>query len=101
MKNLHIVLFTILAICSTSPVPDTVGFQIGEVQNYSLLKTSGSSKLYQIECAEIQDGRPMKLVVLEGSHYDVGYAYGSLLGKEIIETYHTFLDSQFGNKMEL
>ena len=43
----------------------------------------------------------MKLIELSGSHYDVGYAYASLLGKEMIETYNTFLNSQFGNPLEL
>lgn len=78
-------------------VPDTVGFDIGEVKSYQLLNKSGTSALYEIECPQIQDGRPIKLLELSGSHYDVGYAYGDLLGKEIIESYDTFLGSTFHN----
>lgn len=39
----------------------------------------------------------MKLLHLIGSHYEVGYAYGELLGKEIIETYNAFLDDSFSS----
>lgn len=31
----------------------------------------------------------MKLIYLEGTHYDVGFDYGTLLGQEIIDTYNT------------
>jgi hypothetical protein len=39
------------------------------------------------------DNRPYKLIELIGTHYEVGYDYGSLLGKEIVETYNIFFKS--------
>lgn len=63
------------------PLEKTVGFQIGEIAGYKLLNQSGSSKYYEIDCPQIKDGRPMKLLELVGSHYDVGFDYGTILGK--------------------
>lgn len=64
----------------TNPVPWTVGFDVGEITGYKQLRASGSSKLYEIECPQIKDDRPMKLLELVGSHYEVGFDYGTLLG---------------------
>lgn len=97
MKNLQLVAILIVAWAVHASVPNTVGFEIGETKAFNLIKKSGASALYEIESPQIQDGRPMKLVHLSGSHYEVGYAYGELLGKEIIQTYNAFLDDSFSN----
>lgn len=52
----------LISLAASTPVPGTAGFEIGEVTGYKLLKQSGSSKLYEIECPQVQDGRPMKLL---------------------------------------
>jgi hypothetical protein len=39
------------------------------------------------------DNRPYKLIELIGTHYEVGYDYASLLGKEIADTYSIFFKS--------
>lgn len=42
----------------------------------------------------------MKLLELVGNtHYDIGYDYGTILGQEMLETYHTFLDRAFPNHL--
>ena len=52
----------LLGLVVAGPVPQTVGFEIGEVKGYKLLNQSGSSKLYEIDSPQIDDGRPMKLI---------------------------------------
>jgi hypothetical protein len=52
----------LLGLVVAGPVPQTVGFEIGEVKGYELLNQSGSSKLYEIDSPQINDGRPMKLI---------------------------------------
>lgn len=39
----------------------------------------------------------MKLVELEGTHYEVGYDYAALLGPQIVETYKIFMTAGFSN----
>ena len=80
MNNLHCTLLILLIASTVAMIPNTAGFDIGKVNEYKLLKKSEKSAMYEIDCPEIQDGRPMKLVELSGSHYEVGYAYASLLG---------------------
>lgn len=52
----------LLGLVVAEPVPQTVGFEIGEVKGYKLLNQSGSSKLYEIDSPQINDDRPMKLI---------------------------------------
>lgn len=78
--TLTLLLALLVASTLADPVPKTVGFEIGDVTGYRMLAQSGSSKIYEIECPQIKDGRPMKLVELVGSHYDVGFDYAALLG---------------------
>lgn len=42
----------------------------------------------------------MKLIELVGTHYEVGYAYGDLLGPHILETYDIFLKGEISNPIE-
>lgn len=100
MINLQVVVFLLVTLLVNAGLPDTVGFEIGETKGFKQLKKEGASALYEIESPQIQDGRPMLLVELVGSHYDVGYAYASMLGKEMVETYDAFLDDTFSNKYE-
>jgi len=53
--------------------------------------------LYEIVCPQIQDGRPIKLLEVVGTHYEAGYAYGAILGQEIIDTYNTFMSDLLKN----
>jgi hypothetical protein len=63
MNSLLLVLILLaISVVVAEPVPSTVGFEIGEVAGYKLLSQSGSSKLYEIDCPQIKDGRPMKLI---------------------------------------
>ena len=84
--TLPLLLTLLVASTLADPVPGTVGFEIGDVTGYRLLAQSGSSKFYEIECPQIKDGRPMKLVELVGSHYDVGFDYATLLGTASLNT---------------
>jgi hypothetical protein len=34
-----------------------------------------------------------------GTHYEAGYAYGAILGEEIIDTYNTFMSDLLGNPL--
>lgn len=60
--TLTIISALLIVLAVSTPVPSTVGFEIGQVTGYKLLNQSGSSKLYEIQCPQIQDGRPMKLI---------------------------------------
>ena len=61
-KGYIIAVLLLFSIVIAEPVPQTVGFEIGEVKGYKLLNQSGSSKLYEIDSPQINDDRPMKLV---------------------------------------
>ena len=61
-----------------------IGYKIGKIEGYTLLNQHNGSKLYEIKCPQVDDGRPIKLLELVGTHYEVGYAYGALLGPQIL-----------------
>jgi hypothetical protein len=46
MKNLFIAIATLLVVSTALTVPNTAGFQIGEVKEYKLLKKTEKSALY-------------------------------------------------------
>ena len=54
-----------------------------------------------MQCAELDDGRPVKLLDLHGSHFEAGYAYAKLMAKEISFTYKTFMHSALKNEVEI
>ena len=81
MNYLQIITTLILVLAVVAEVPDTAGFEIGDIKGYKSLAKVGRSTLYEIDCPQIQDGKPFKLLELVGTHYEVGYAYGALLGK--------------------
>ena len=62
MSYLHIAVFTILLTTAFTAVPDTAGFDIGEIKGYTLLDKVGKSSLYEVNCPQIQDGKPFKLI---------------------------------------
>ena len=96
-----ILCFYILTLTLSSPLTSGIGYRIGNITNYNLLKQYNKSKLYNVECPELDDQRSIKLLELVGTHYQAGYAYAALLGPEILETYHTMLGSQFQKKWQL
>jgi hypothetical protein len=60
-----------------------VGYRVGQVESYKKLKSSGKSALYEVVAPTLDDGRPMKLLNLSGTHYDAGFDYGFMLADEI------------------
>ncbi|XP_062518697.1 uncharacterized protein LOC134193864 [Corticium candelabrum] len=63
-----------------------------DVSDFKLLRSCGASSLYelQLQTKNSYDVAPM-LVELRGSRYDMGYAYGNLLSKEIEAAYHSLM----------
>lgn len=49
------------------------------MESYKKLKSSGKSALYEVLAPELDDGRPLKLLNLNGTHYEVGFDYGYML----------------------
>lgn len=74
--------FLIVALIDYSVAREVsdVGYRIGQVTNYKKLREFRKSQLFEVECPELDDGRPIKLLKLVGSHYDTGYDYGKLMG---------------------
>lgn len=54
-----------------------------------------------MQCDELDDGRPIKLLDLHGSHFDAGYAYAKLMAKEIHFTYQTFFHAALKTELEI
>ena len=94
-------LLLLLTALSAEPIPDTAGFQIGSVSGCKSLAKAGHSTLYEINSPEIQDGRPMRLVELVGSHHQVGYDLAILTGQQMMKTYDIFLKGAFPSPLEL
>ena len=53
-------------------------------------------KSQQINGAIINDTNNIKIVKVWGTHYERGFAYGSLLGQQITQTFNNYLKPQFG-----
>ena len=70
-----------------------VGYRVGNVDSYRLIRNTSKSALYEVVAKELDDGRPMKLINLYGNAYEVGFDYGYLLADEIYESYHTFVSA--------
>jgi len=79
----------ILGFISSYPAIE-VPSKITRLQSFSL------ATLYRIESNAYSDA-PIKMIVLRGTHYQAGYAYGYLLAKEMLENYAHFLDNMFHN----
>lgn len=99
MRNylLAYILLLLIAIGQSSDV----GYRLTNVTNYQPLRRSGRSVLYQVHAEGVQDGRPLKLLELVGSHYKVGYDYAVLLSDEIVYTYNTFMKAFLPKRWEL
>ncbi len=41
----------------------------------------------------------MKLLTLQGSHYEVGYAYGAMLAEEIEFNYKTLFEAELNSEL--
>jgi hypothetical protein len=50
-----------------------------KVRSYIPLRKTNQSTYYQIDAPLVNDSRPVYLIELRGSHYQVGYDYGFLL----------------------
>jgi hypothetical protein len=101
-KSLSLFIFLLfLSLSSSADLLEGIGYRIGTPSGYTPLKTYNKSTLYRVDCAELDDSRPIFLAELVGSHYEVGYAYAALLGQEIVQTYHTFLFAEFSSKWEI
>ena len=91
----------LFSLINCIPTESTVGYRVGKAESYKLLRTFAKSSLYEIQCSELDDGRPIKLLDLHGTSFEVGYAYGKLLSEEINWSYHTFLESVLDNEIEI
>jgi len=56
-----------------------------------------SAKSQQINGAIINDTNNIKIVKVWGTHYERGFAYGSLLGSQITQAFNNYLKPQFGS----
>lgn len=92
---------TLLVACQDLEDNGAVGYRIGKVKGYKKLREFSKSALYEVECDELDDGRPLKLLDLHGSHFDAGYAYTKLMAKEINFSYKTFMHSALKNEAEI
>lgn len=78
-----------------------VGYNVTTVSSYEPIRRSDRSVLYQVNAEGVKDGRPFKLIELVGSHYKIGYDYGTLLGDEIVFTYSAFMSSALSKRWQL
>ena len=62
MNYLRFVITITLVASSLSAVPDTAGFDIGSIKGYTLIDKVGKSALYEVNCPQVQDGKPFKLI---------------------------------------
>ena len=71
MKTKISLLFVLLFINVFAAFPDesTVGYRVGKVESYKLLRSFAKSSLYEIQCSELDDGRPIKLLDLHGTNF--------------------------------
>ena len=109
-----------LAACASSsasvagwdlPVPVPHAFQpldfaprVATPTNFTLVQTApdNRSAIYEIDLAHSAAySEPALLAVLEGTPYEVGQAYGSLLGKHTDFLYSTWVGTKFPNALEL
>lgn len=81
--------------------PTEVGYRVGKVIGNKTLRTSQKSKLYELIVPELDDKRPIKLIDLHGSHYQIGFDYGYLLSDEIEFTYKALFEDEFKNNKTL
>lgn len=59
-KILTLLTFVHLTTCSEWKAG--IGYRIGNATDYKLLNTYNKSKLYEVVCSELDDGRPIKLI---------------------------------------
>jgi hypothetical protein len=65
---------------------------------YTQLATSGQSKLYTVQILNgYQYKWPVYVVDLHGSHFQMGYDYGVLLGVQAKDNYLTFFQTLLGS----
>eukprot|EP01027_Heterolobosea_sp_BB2_P016936 GEZU01024037.1.p1 GENE.GEZU01024037.1~~GEZU01024037.1.p1 ORF type:complete len:527 (+),score=161.19 GEZU01024037.1:76-1656(+) len=87
-----VTVFSVFVGGSNAAVPP-VGFSVSAPTAYTLLETNNQSSLYRVE-SSIDDGRPIYLLDLHGSHYQMGYDMGKLIGNGIVTTYKSFFASE-------
>lgn len=73
----------------------TDGFNVSIPTEYTVLRSSNRSVLYQVQDPNYSP--PPYLIVLRGSHYQIGYDYAYMLAQEMLNNYNTFLSSQIPN----
>lgn len=69
-------------------------FEVEKASGYTLLKTSNASALYRVETKFYADA-PIEMIVLKGSRWQIGYDYGKILGREIVNNYAHFFQNVF------
>ena len=68
MTKLFLLALILTVTISVDDNPE-VGYRVGTVQNYKLLRSFKNSKLYEVESDKLDDGRPIKLLELSGTHF--------------------------------
>lgn len=84
----------IACVCAQS----TQEWQQVKAAGYNQIASSGQSKLYTVNTiGNYQYKWPIYVVDLHGSHYQMGYDYGALLGNQVVDNYKTFFSSLLGS----
>lgn len=88
-----------LLCCVSAVFAATPQFTLVDAVQYTLTAQYGASRLYTVNASDAYgDVRPL-LIDLHGSRYDMGYAYGRLLGAAIEESYSLFIRSLLPDKL--
>eukprot|EP01121_Diplochlamys_sp_Union-15-3_P022670 TRINITY_DN972_c0_g1_i1.p1 TRINITY_DN972_c0_g1~~TRINITY_DN972_c0_g1_i1.p1 ORF type:complete len:422 (-),score=61.99 TRINITY_DN972_c0_g1_i1:2-1267(-) len=88
MKSL--LLLILLFIILPLSFAQTDGFKIVTPSGYTLVNSHNQSRLYTIQDGGAYD-KPVYLLDLHGTHYQMGYDYGVIFGSAIESTYQKFL----------
>lgn len=62
MANFITSIFLWAACVVTACLSSGIGYRIGNATGYKLIKKYNKSALYEVECAELDDGRPIRLI---------------------------------------
>jgi hypothetical protein len=73
------------------PVPETPGFSLSSVENYTKLASHGESSYYTLVTPAADYDDPIYFLHLVGSRADMGAAYAILAGKQVREAYEYVL----------
>jgi hypothetical protein len=77
-----------------APVPDTPGFSMLNITQYTVEAQYEESILYTLpESTALYAGSAVRLLHLRGSRQQMGYAYARLLASDVYEIYHHLIST--------